>query len=119
MSFITDSEIQSIREAQIGFMPTELQVYRKHTAGGDSEHVAHGPAVMGRTTPNLGSLWRTAADQFVGLTMHSLTGPIGWDIRAGDQVVDVFGRMYLVRDVKNPSSYHTATQVLGEALFDA
>jgi len=111
---ITERELESIRAEQLKFMPTPLQVYRKLSNDTDSEFVKYGPEVNGRLTPNLGSLWRGVADRYEGLTMFSLTGPLDWDIKAGDQVYDAYGRVYVVRDVKDPATYHTALQCLAE-----
>lgn len=114
MEGITERELISIREAQADFMPQTLQVYRSYEIDGEKSSERTGEPIQGRITPNLGSLWRTVADQYAGLTMYSITGPYDWDVRDGDEVYDAYGRAYKVRDVRNPSSYHTAKQVLAE-----
>lgn len=113
---ITPGEIAAIREAQADFMPLELQVYRFQVHDGQGEPERWGPAVMGRIASNMGSLWRSVADRYQGLTMYTVTGPYDWDVKEGDHVYDGFGRHFIVRDVRNPQTYHTAKQCLAEGV---
>jgi hypothetical protein len=115
---VTEAELDSIREAQLDFMP-DLSIIRRRSYVGDDEFATGNVAldVPCRVTPGYGT-WRLVADRFQGITPFTLTFPYGTDIKAGDQVVDDEARTFEVRDVKSPNSYDTAIQVLADLVTD-
>ena len=119
MSGISDREIASIRRAQEEFMQDEAEIHRRVVIDGAGEYGKIGPTTKCRIMPGYMNLWREVADRYQGLTMYALTFPVGTDVKDGDRVYDVYGRGFLVRDVKATSSYHTALQVFGEMVENA
>lgn len=115
---ITERELDSIRDAQAVFMPNLCEIWREGYAGDDMyEHERHDTDVPCRVMPGFGQ-WREVADRFQGVTFYTITMPWDQDVRAGDRVVDVYGRTFQVRDVKSASTYQTARQCLTEWLED-
>lgn len=115
-SGITDREIQSLREAQLQYMPSTGRVYRLEKHDRTMDYGPFGGVVSCRVTPGFATIWRLVADRYQGMVAFSLTMPWDTDIVAGDKFYDAYGREFMVRAVKQGSTYSTALQVLGELI---
>jgi head-tail adaptor len=118
MTEITQLELELLREEQITYMPERVKVRRTNFAGDnerDYETVHEG--LWARITPGFG-MWRVVADRFQGITAFTITVPWDSDVRAADAIIDAAGRVYEVRDTKDPSTYHTALQLLCDRVND-
>lgn len=121
MSRVTQKELDSIRDAQEDFLPDRiLQTKRKHFDGdnGYQREPWLTTPFDARFVPGYGR-WGVVADKFQGITPYTVTVAWDVDILAGDEIVDEMGRTFEVRDVKHPSSYQTAKQLLADMVLDA
>ena len=114
---ITQSELDLIRENQLAFMPTLVRIRRLDATDGDAEYADAYTEVPARITPGFGT-WRQSADRFQGITPFQVTMPWDQDVKAGDEVVDVYGRTFRVRDVLTGGSYITAKKSLCDLIED-
>jgi Phage head-tail joining protein len=118
MTAITQLELELLREEQITYMPEKVKIRRPRFAGDnerDYEDIA--VKVWARLTPGFG-FWRSVADRYQGITAFTITMPWDTDCQAGDIIIDSSDRAYEVRDTKDPSTYHTALQVLCDRISD-
>jgi hypothetical protein len=116
--WITPREIELLQQAQEVYMPQTLIIRRRTYFGdGEFETVNIATGVAARVTPGYG-FWRTVADKFQGITPFTITVSSVVGVQAGDQVVDEDSRVFEVRDVRAPSSFQTAKQVLCDLVTD-
>lgn len=115
---ITARELSSIREHQEVFMPDLISI-RKPVFFGDNEREWETvyTGVSCRITPGFG-FWRTVADRFQGITAHTVTLPWDQEVQAGWVLIDASARAYEVRDVRAPSSFQSAKQLLVDRVSD-
>jgi hypothetical protein len=115
---ITALEIELLREEQLVYMPQLVKIRRRQFFGdNESAYETIAEKVRTRITPGFG-FWRVVADRFQGITAFTITMPWNQDCRAGDVVIDSMGNTYEIRDAKNPSTYHTALQLLADKVND-
>jgi hypothetical protein len=118
MTEITQLELDLLREEQVTYMPDQVKIRRTSFSGDnerDYETIAE--KVWARITPGFG-LWRAVADRYQGITAFTVTLPWDTDVHASDAIIDATGRVYEVRDTKDPSTYHTALQTLCDRVND-
>lgn len=117
-SEITQLELELLREQQLVFMPQKVKI-RRRTFTGDNEvgFATIEENVRARITPGFG-FWRTVADRFQGITAFTVTLPWNTDVQASDAIIDEEERVFEVRDVKAPSTFHTAAQALCDRVTD-
>ena len=115
---ITPRELELIREHQAIFMPNTISI-RRPIFFGDSEREWETvyTGVSARITPGFG-FWRDVADRFQGVTAYTVTVPWDTDVQAGWVLIDSSSRAYEVRDVRAPSTYQTAKQMLVDRVSD-
>lgn len=114
---ITQNELDDIRAVQLSFMPDAVTVKRRRWEDGENYYDIVGTAITARIMPGFG-FWRDVADRFQGITAYTVTVPWDTDVRAGDLILDAENRAYEVRDVRVPSSYQTAKQMLADGVTD-
>jgi hypothetical protein len=119
MSRVTQRELDSIRDAQLDFLPdTILQTKRKFYDGDNGfERQPYLSNIASRFTPGFGR-WTIIADRFQGITAFTVTVPWDTDIIAGDELIDDESRTFEVRDSRSPSTYQTAKQLLVDLITD-
>jgi hypothetical protein len=118
MTELTQLELDLLREEQITYMPERVKIRRVDFPGdNEREYGDHLTDVWARITPGFG-FWRAVADRFQGITAFTITMPWDTDVHASDVIIDSHGRAYEVRDTKDPSTYHTALQVLCDRVND-
>jgi hypothetical protein len=118
MTKISEAELDKIREQQEVFMTSLVTVKRrKYLADNEFTPETIATKVNARITPGFG-FWREVADRFQGITAYSLTFHWNQDIQAGDVIVDTSDRVFEVRDVRSPSTYHTARQALADRISE-
>lgn len=118
MTAITQLELDLLREEQVTYMPEKVKIRRADFAGdNERDYYTHLESVWARITPGFG-FWRSVADRYQGITAFTITLPWDTDVRASDVILDSNGRFYEVRDTKDPSTYHTALQVLCDRVND-
>lgn len=111
---ITEGELESIRTEQEKFMPETVDIVKDVViAPGNIATKTMVEATPAACTPGFG-FWRNVADRFQGITAYTWTFPYGTEIESGHRIVDSEGRRFEVRDVRAPSSFHTAVQVLAD-----
>lgn len=115
---ITARELDVIREHQAVFMPDLISIRRPVFLGdNEREWETVYSSVSARITPGFG-FWRDVADRFQGITAYTVTVPWDQDVQAGWVLIDASSRAYEVRDVRAPSSFHTAKQMLVDRVSD-
>jgi len=115
---ITSRELESMREHQEVFMPDLISI-RRPVFFGDNEREWETvyQNVPARVTPGFG-FWRAVADRFQGITAYTVTVPWDQEVQAGWVLIDAASRAYEVRDVRAPSTFPTARQLLVDRVSD-
>ena len=117
MNTITDRELKSLRKAQEQFMPNEVVIERRQWVG-DQEFV---PGAVGTTKCRITAgwgRWAVVADRYQGITPYTVTVPWDADIQPADSLIDAYGRAFQIRDMRSPTDYMTAKQLLAELVTD-
>lgn len=115
---ISDRELQVLKEHQEIYMPETVTIRQPQFFGdNEREYVTLETGVPARITPGFG-WWRSVADRFQGITAHTITVPWDTEIQAGWVIIDSHDRAYEVRDVRAPSSFQTAKQLLTDRVTD-
>lgn len=118
MTEITKLELELLREEQITYMPERVRIRRPDFSGdNERDYRTVAEKVWARITPGWG-MWRAVADRYQGVTAFTITMPWDTDIQAGDTIIDGLNRVFEVRDTKDPSTYHTALQMLVDRVSD-
>lgn len=118
MTRITQKELDLLREQQEIYMPDTVTIRRREFFGdNEQEYFDLTHDVSARITPGFG-FWRAVADRFQGITAFNVTMPWDTDVKASDVLVDVQSRAFEVRDVRSPSTFQTAKQVLCDMVTD-
>jgi len=118
MTAITQLELDLLREEQLTYMPERVRIRRADFPGdNEREYIDHLDQVWARITPGFG-FWRAVADRYQGITAFTITMPWDTDVHSSDVILDSKGRVYEVRDTKDPSTYHTALQTLCDRVND-
>lgn len=114
---ITDRELKQLRKNQEDFMPNLVMVERPKWVG-DNEFVPDNVGeIKCRITAGWGR-WAIVADRYQGITPYHITMPWNADVQPADSLIDAYGRAFQIRDMRSPSDYTTAKQVLAELVTD-
>lgn len=115
---ISEAELALIRTEQEKFMPNTVIVQRRMYTGDDDFNYQNVTLDQKcRITAGIGR-WALIADRFQGITPYTLTSPHSSSLEAGDRLIDAYGRVFEVRDVRSPGSYSTAIQALLDMVTD-
>lgn len=114
MTLPSTRELRLLRQEHDKWL-SDVATHRRRIYDGDNdmEPMVINPEVACRFKPGYGH-WMPLADKYQNINPFTITFAFGYDIVDSDQIIDVNGGLYEVRDVKAPASISAATVVLAD-----